>query len=159
MAYSQKYTFVAFIEPVESGATFDMADWPLHITLADVFAIDINSQVNQQLEKLAARQEPLSLSVGDDTILGTTRVALINDDNNLQKFHEDIIDLLEQYGAEFNSPEFTGKGFLAHSTIQKSGRLIKDDEIKITSMSLVDMFVSGDWQKRKILKCFQLKKR
>ena len=159
MKYSQKYTLVVFLEPIEVGATFDMADWPLHITIADVFAIDLNSQVNQQLSKLAAQQERLSLSVGDDAVLGITKVVLINSDNNLQGLHENIIDLLNQYGAKFNTPEFTRKGFIAHSTIQKTGRLKKGDKIDIASISIVDMLVGGDWQKRKVLDSFYLNQR
>ena len=49
MNYSQKYTLVTFIKPLEVGASFDMVDWPLHITLADVFAIDLSTDIERQL--------------------------------------------------------------------------------------------------------------
>lgn len=156
MNYSQKYTLVAFLKPIEVGTEFKMADWPLHVTLADVFAIELNSTVEQQLTDLLARQSPVCLSVGEDATLGTTKVALINKNNELQNLHNGIIDLLELNDAKFNTPEFTRKGFLPHSTIQKLGRLNTGDEVEVISVSLVDMFPGGDWQQRKVLNNFNL---
>ena len=78
MNYSQKYTLVAFLKPLEVGAEFHMADWPLHITLADVFAIDLSPSLEQQLTELLASQPPVKLSVGEDATLGTTNVALVS---------------------------------------------------------------------------------
>ncbi len=158
MNYSQKYTLVAFLKPLEVGAEFHMADWPLHITLADVFAIDLSPSLEQQLTELLASQPPVKLSVGEDATLGTTNVALVNKTSELQTLHEAIVDVLERNGVIFNTPEFTRSGFLPHSTIQKSGRLHAGDEFQITSVSLVDMFPKGDWQQRKVLHNFILKK-
>ena len=158
MNYSQKYTLVAFLKPLEVGAEFHMSDWPLHITLADVFAIGLSPTLEQQLAELLEGQPPVELSVGEDATLGTTNVALVNKTNELQNLHEEIVDVLEQNGVIFNTPEFTRSGFLPHSTIQKSGRLHTGDTFHITSVSLVDMFPNGDWQQRKVLHNFALKK-
>lgn len=157
MKYSQKYTLVAFLKPIEVGAEFAMVDWPLHMTLADVFAIGLDTTIEQNLTDLLAKKSPISLSVGEDATLGTTKVSLINKNSELQNLHDEIVDLLELNGVEFNTPEFTRKGFLPHSTIQKSGRLNAGDEFEITSVSFVDMFPEGEWQQRKILKNFNLK--
>src|SRR5665648_550415 len=99
MKYSQKYTLVAFLKPIEIGTTFDMANWPpLHITLADVFAIELSTSVIQELADLLTQQSPVSLSIGEDATLGTTRVALINKNIKLQNLHDKIVDLLELNG-------------------------------------------------------------
>lgn len=156
MEYSQKYTLVAFLNPKEFGTTFNMADWPLHITLADVFAIELTAAIETKLTTLLAQQSPIHLTVGEDATLGTAEVALINKNVELQNLHNKIIDLLEINGVEFNTPDFIRKGFLAHSTIQKSGRLNDGDKVEITSVSLVDMFPDGDWQQRKVLNSFNL---
>ncbi len=157
MQYSQKYTLVAFLKPIEVGTEFKMADWPLHITLADVFAIDLNAGIQQKLSKLLSEQPPLILSVGKDTTLGSIRVTLINKDDRLQNLHDKIIDLLELNGVIFNTPEFTRKGFLPHLTMQRTGKLDIGDEVEVTSISLVDMFPNGNWQQRKVLDTFSLK--
>ncbi len=158
MKYSQKYVLVSFLHPMEVDTEFTMTDWPLHITFADVFAIELTVDIKRQLTDLIALQPSLRLTAGEDAILGTTKVALINNTSELQYLHNKIIDLLELNGAEFNTPEFTRTGFLPHSTVQKTARLHAGDEVEITSISLVDMFPGGDWQQRKVVNNFNLRK-
>lgn len=158
MKYSQKYALVSFIEPVEVGTEFTMASWPLHMTLADIFAIEMNSEIKQKLSELLLNQPDITLSTGDDATLGTTDVSLINTTDELQSFHSSIVNLLELHGVKFNNPEFTKTGFIPHVTIQKSGKLTKGDKITINTISLIDMFPNGDWQQRKVLNSFKLAK-
>jgi hypothetical protein len=156
MQYSQKYTLVSFLEPLEIDTEFTMANWPLHVTLADVFAVELDTGIEQKLTDLLANQLSISLLAGDDATLGTTNVVLIDKNDKLQKLHDRIIDLLESNGAKFNTPEFTRTGFLPHSTIQKSGKLNYGDKIEIHTISLVDMFPGENWQQRKVLSNFKL---
>ena len=157
MTYSQKYTLVTFLKPIEVGTEFAMADWRPHVTIADVFAIELDTAIKQSLADLLAQQSPIMLSVGEDVTLGTTKVVLINKNGELQSLHNKVVDLLELNGAKFNTPKFTRKGFLPHSTIQKSGRLDVGEEFEITLISLVDMFPNGNWLQRKVLNNFNLK--
>ncbi len=156
MQYSQKYTIVAFLEPVDVGTKFAMTDWPLHVTLADVFAVELASDLEAHLTKVFLEQAVITVSAGEDATLGTADVVLINKSDKLQALHDQLIDLLESEGAVFNSPQYTRGGFLPHSTIQKSGRMNKYDEFDVRMISLVDMFVRGDWQQRKVLANFTL---
>lgn len=156
MEYSQKYTLVAFLAPTGAGTEFTMADWPLHVTLADVFAITLNAAVEQVLTDVLAKQSPVRLTAGEYTTLGTTKVTLLNKSSELQNLHDTVVDVLEQNDATFNTPEFTRTGFLPHSTVQKTGGLKAGDEFTITAVSLVDMFPGGDWQQRKVLRNFTL---
>ena len=156
MNYSQKYSLVAFLKPIGIGSEFSMADWPPHITIADVFAIDRTTTLEQELLILVTQQSPIQVTAGKDGTLGTTDVTLINQYEKLKDLHNIVINQLERHGALFNNPEFTREGFLPHSTIQKSSRLSKGDEIKLTTLTLVDMFPNGNWQQRKILCNFEL---
>lgn len=159
MIYSQKYTLVGFLEPVEVGFAFDMSNWPVHITLADVFAINLTESFEKSLADLSSEQSSLILDVGEDAVLGAAGVNLLNTSDELQHFHNTIVDLLEVYGATFNTPQFTRYGFLPHISVQKTKRTNEGDRIKINFASLVDMFPGGDWQQRKVLKNFSLKKK
>lgn len=158
MQYSQKYNLVSFLEPVSVGTEFAMADWPLHITVADVFAVDLGTGVEGELGSMLSGISPIVLVAGDDAVLGVTQVVLIEKNHQLQDLHEQVISLLELYGAKLNVPEFTRSGFLPHSTVQKSGQLRKGDKIKVDTVSLVDMFPGGDWRRRRVLTNFSLNK-
>ena len=156
MKYSQKYTLVSFFESIEIITEFAMTDWPPHITLADVFAIELDTGIEQKLEAMLACQPPITLSARGDSVLGTTEVVLIEKNDGLQKLHDQIVDLLELHGAKFNTPEFTRSGFLPHSTIQKSGRLSEGDKIEINTLFLIDVFPNKNWQQRRVLRKFKL---
>jgi len=159
MPYSQKYVFVHFTSPVQAGTSFRMSDWPVHVTLADVFAVDRHGvALDQKVADLLADMQPVETTTYRDDVLGTTPVVLLDKTTSLVMLHMAIVTLLEQNGAIFNTPEFTKDGFLPHSTIQKSGRLNIGDIVTIDSVSLVDMFPGGDRKQRHILATFPMKR-
>lgn len=159
MTYSQKYTLTHFTSPTEDGLQFPMSAWPLHITLADTFAIDRQTtDIDAKLTALLSQIDAASTRAAENATLGTTPVVLLEKTPSLLVLHLGIISLLEENGAIFNHPEFTKAGFLPHSTVQKDTRLYAGNHIVIDSISLVDMFPNGDWQQRKIITTFALKK-
>lgn len=134
-----------------------MTDWPLHVTLADVFAIDRDkTNIEAKLAELLAGQPHVITHVTKAATLGITPVVLLERSKDLIALHIRIADLLEMNGAKFNSPEFARKGFLSHSTVQARGQLDVGDKVSIYSLTLIDMFPDGDWQRRKILSTFGL---
>lgn len=158
MTYSQKYALVHFISPIENEALFHMSEWPLHTTLADVFAINrLQTSIDAKLATMLAQTSTVETAAMDDIILGTTQVVLLDKTPSLVKLHTDIVSLLEKNNAVFNTPEFTKDGFLPHCTLQMSGRLNKGNTVTIDSVSLVDLFPSSDWEQRKVLATFKMK--
>ena len=134
-----------------------MADWPLHVTLADVFAIDReNSNIESKLEGFLSAQPMFSSFTDKETTLGTTKVVLLDKTKELTALHTSIVSLLEENGAIFNTPEYTRVGFLPHCTIQKTERLDSGEKVAITTIALVDMFPNGNWQQRKVINIFKL---
>jgi len=156
MRYSQKYCLVAFLEPGDTNTEFEMADWPLHITLADVFAVDAHDDITRELANLLAEELPVAITVHKEAFLGETKVVLFDKSEVLTRLHNHVIDLLELHGAIFNNPEFIKDGFLPHSTIQGTRRLHDGDVININTISLIDMFPNSDWRLRKVLQNFTL---
>ncbi|MES2630525.1 MAG: hypothetical protein V4611_01050 [Patescibacteria group bacterium] len=156
MTYSQKYTLVAFQEPLEVGVEFEMTHWPLHITLADVFAFELNADIEQKFINLFIKCLSQDVIMGDSSVLGTTNIILVEKNEKLQNLHTQIVDLLELNGTKFNNPEFTRKGFMPHVSVPHGGKLKKGDVFKIHSISLIDMFPDGDWQQRKVLSNYYL---
>lgn len=160
MAYSQKYTIVQFLEPIEEPQIFNMDSWPLHITLADVFAVDLSESLVTQLRDLLASGENMVVEAGTEDLLGdddhAVKVRLVQNTPELQSLHDRIIDFLEANEAVFNSPQFTRNGFLPHVTIQGERKPTQGQQLDIKQLSLIDMFVDGDWRRRKILANFKL---
>jgi len=157
MHYSQKYCLVSLIKPLAIGTEFDMTDWPLHVTLANVVEIErAKTDIDRKLKELFAVQPVVTTIAGEDASFGTTRVVLLEPNDGLISLHNRLIDLLEANGAVFNSPEYMRAGFVPHCTVQKSGRLHEGDRVTIDKITLVDMFPDQNWQRRKVLNIFTL---
>lgn len=135
-----------------------MADWPLHITLADVFAIDrTGTNIEAKLAAATAELLPVSATAEKEAVLGTARVVLFDKNGDLLELHRHLVDLLEVNGASFNTPEFTRDGYLPHCTIQTAGRLHSGDKVTINTIALIDMFPGSNWQRRKVIDLFALR--
>lgn len=143
---------VHFIPSVPSGTLFPMSEWPLHITIADVFAINRQAtNINTQLATLLQNTTPAKTQAISDGVLGDTPVVLLASTTSLLTLHTAIVDLLEENGGVFNTPHFTKDGFIPHSTIQKDKRLHIGDALIIDSLTLVDMFPDNDWRQRRVI--------
>jgi 2'-5' RNA ligase len=150
------------MQPMVNNTEFHMTNWPLHFTLADVFAADFdNTDLLKKIGELVAQTNVFQIKPIEDTKLGSSEnpvaVTLIEKSDELVSFHYQLVDLLEANGVVFNTPEFTKEGFLPHSTIQDKVRLNIGEQITIKTVSLIDMFPGGDWQQRKVTATFNLK--
>lgn len=143
--------------PMEDGIQFYADHWPLHVTLADVFAIDRQSSgIKAKLKATLARRNTVTTTILNESVLGTTPVVLLDKTSTLLALHSTIISLLEANGTIFNDPQFTEEGFIPHYTIQEGKRLDEDDVINIDSVTLIDMFPGDDWQQRRVISTFKL---
>lgn len=153
--FTQKYTLVHTINSLSDGYEFSMNDWPLHVTLADVFAIQGNP--NDLLDILT--REFSSYPIVESQVIGedwfgkenNVHVMLINKSNELQSLHEAIIDVLENFHVTFNTPQFTHEGFTPHSTVKSNERLHEDDQVNINTVTLIDMFPDENPFRRRVL--------
>lgn len=158
--FTQKYCLVAFLEDVAERHQYHYSSWPLHTTLADVFAVPLTTQ---ELLQLLTNCIPVLHSVKtkaeDDRFFGPekqVRVTLLHKTKEITALHEDIITELKKAGAVFNDPQYTLDGFLPHVTVQRHARVQAGDDVHIQSIGLVDMFPDGDGHERKVLKTWQL---
>lgn len=153
--YTQKYTLAYLLNKLPDGFEYAREDWPPHVTLADVFAIEGSwHEVIEDLQSTLMNIPPVESYISGEEKFGkdkTIPVQLIRKTNELQALHDLIIDILEAHDATFNSPEFTRDGFKPHSTIQKEGRLQPGDKIRFDSVTLIDLFPSNDPYQRRIL--------
>ncbi len=153
--FIQKYTIVYLINDLPVGYEYSMKDWPLHITVADVFAVNGNStQLLESLRERLSTVRPVRSKVigedwfGDDK---SVHVMLLDNSSEFQRLHDEIVGELEDFGVKFNNPEFTEDGFKPHSTVRKDGKLEIGANLTIDSITLIDMFPNDDFKKRKVL--------
>jgi 2'-5' RNA ligase len=153
---TQKYVLVHLMEGLPDGYEFSMQDWPLHVTLADVFAIqgrpeDLMTRLTERLNNHPVIQARV---MGDDWFGKdkSTHVMRIEKTNELQTLHKAVVDILRTLNATFNSPQYIGSGFKPHSTIRGDDQqLQKDTVLSFDSITLIDMFPNENPTQRKIL--------
>lgn len=137
------------------GTEFSWKNWPLHSTIADVFAVEWNELTMTEELTRSLRIHAQAESIAEDDIFfgkdSETRVTLLKKTESLVNLHHDVIELLERGGWKPNSPAFAKEGFLPHSTIQSHARLNKGDEVTFNALSIIDFFPDKDPYQRKLL--------
>jgi hypothetical protein len=153
--FTQKYAIIQLFDEKPVGTRFSSANWPLHSTIVDTFAIDWS--LPTMIEKLTNVLQPHSIAtstVGEDLFIGEksqVRVAKLAKTDSLVQLHYDVIKQLEQGGLKLNDPQFAKEGFLPHSTVQSHARLIKGDAVTFSALSIIDFFPVRDPYQRKVI--------
>ncbi|MDO8592030.1 MAG: 2'-5' RNA ligase family protein [bacterium] len=158
--FSQKYTIITLLEDMEEGTEFPSTNWPLHVTIADTFAVDWGvNNLREKLSELAAKCKPFKAKAAHDEYFGPekqTQVTILDMSKELVALHHDAVALLKSAGAVFNDPQYTEGGFRAHATVQSHARLNKGDTVAFENLAIVNMFPNEDPYQRKIMKILRL---
>lgn len=154
--FTQKYIIVQLLEPMAEGAEYASADWPLHVTLAGIFSVDLTGErVIEQLRDMLVTQKPFTVIAGQDAYFGVkkqTRVTVLEISDELRTLHYKVVALLRWVGAEFNTPEFIEAGFRAHATVRPHARLRRGDTVTFHALTVIDMYPNGNPYRRKVLR-------
>ena len=158
--FTQKYTIIQLFKDISEGTQFSASNWPLHVTIADTFAIDwdVPTMVEKLTQLLSSRTSATSV-VENDRFFGDqrqVRVALLKKTDDLVKLHQDVIKVLERGGWKPNDPQFAKEGFLPHSTVQKHTRLNKGDEVIFNALTIIDMFPGENPYQRRVIKTIKI---
>lgn len=158
--FTQKYAIITLLENLEEGAEYSSDSWPLHVTIADTFAVDWdNTNLLDKLSELVSKRMPVTAVVAHDEYFGPqrqTQVTILDMSKGLVALHYDIVALLKETGAVFNDPQYTEEGFRAHATVQPHARLHEGDVVTFDSITIIDMFPNSDPYRRKVLKTLKL---
>jgi 2'-5' RNA ligase len=154
-SYTQKWAIVALLENVHVGMEFAPADWPLHVTLADVFATNYSGkQLAEVLEHFVQNNHELSVQVEGETSFGPAEnrvpVLLLQKTDKLQDLHDSLLDALEDAAVVFNDPQYMRDGFVPHVSRGVAAGLKVGDVCTVNNIALVDMFPSSNADRRKI---------
>ena len=160
--FTQKYAIIQFFEDMQVGTEFFWKDWPLHSTVADVFAINWDAVTMQERLAEILHEHSWAESVAEDDLLfgkdGQARVTRLRKTDSLMRLHYDVIKMLEQGGWQPNNPEYAKEGFLPHVTVQKHARLNEGDKVVFNALSIIDFFPNQDPYERKLLATIKIGK-
>lgn len=158
MKYSQKYCLVQPLDSIRLGDEFAASDWPLHITIVGVFAIDWNDKYFSEFANLIASYRAFSSKTTSIEYFGLKqeiKVRLVKPNENLQMLHTDIAKFVLGHGGSFNDLHYQFDGFRPHATM-RGDQPDENCEITFDTLALIDMFPDGNHTRRKIIKFFEL---
>lgn len=158
--FTQKWAVISLLEDTAEGSEFYYTDFPLHITLAGVFAVEKNStQLIHELDTLLAGKKRVEIEAEEQAMFGPAQdiaVMKVKKTPNLINLYSTIYGWLENAGAAYNSPEYQGEGYLPHVTAQTTGSLVPGEKRLLKSVSLIDLFPNNDGYRRKIFRTIDL---
>lgn len=158
--FTQKYCIVAFLETVDEGHEYSYTSWPLHVTLADVFDVHCSKEaLIAAFKGFLPDQKSAHSEAMDDTFFGQEKniqVTLLQKSESLLSLHKNLLAELANLDAVFNDPQYMGEGFTPHVTVQRHARVHKNESLRVTSLSLIDMYHLSDGYHRNVLKTTHL---
>lgn len=162
MKYSQKWSLVCFSNQVQIGTEFDWKNWPQHVSIASVFAVEWSDELLQSLKQIVENCSVFATTVVDEAYWGKNgeyHCSLLEKSPEILRLHNNIHTLLVTYGATFNEPDHHGIGFVPHSTKQQNIKPAVGDHLQLTSLSIIDMFPHKDHLKRRVTHTFNFGQR
>lgn len=145
---------------MDEGQEYSSSNWPLHVTIADTFAIDGDLPgLITELVTMSKKYKPISVTAPHEEHFGPeqqVKVTILDMNNKLIRLHYDVIEVLKSLGARFNDPQFIEKGFRPHATVQPHARVDVGGTIIINNLTIIDMFPANNPYKRKVLKIINL---
>lgn len=159
MKLTQKYTIAQLFKPLPDSTEYSWAEWPPHVTIADVFAVELNASLIQELSELLAGHEPFTTIADHDEYFGPekqTHVMVLNKNQKLAGLHQAVVDVLKSHGVVFNNPKYMESGFKPHSTIQSRTHMQIGDTVAFNALTIIDMFPDENPYQRKVLKTLKL---
>ena len=153
-----KFVIVHFIKGDPRNKEFNSSDWPLHVTLLGNFNTETpGSDLMEMLLNHAKRLKPFDLRVGEEALFGHNKDILVNTielNKEIMALHENLKGLIDSIGAIYDSPQYIGKNYKPHATVQKVDRTHQNEIVRVNSFSLVDMEPDGVKSKRRLIKTF-----
>ena len=153
-----KFVIVHFIKGEPKDKEFNSSDWPLHVTLVGNFNTETpEDSLIEMLTTRVEKIEPFNVRVGEEALFGPNNNILVNilDVNKeIMNLHKNLKELLDSNDTVYDSPQYVGKNYKPHATVQKVDRVHQNEIVRINSLSLVDMEPNKIKDRRRLVKTF-----
>lgn len=131
------------LTPLQTGDSFAVKHWPLHITVLAPFETDAApAEIARVTAAALAGSLPFTVVAGPDELFGRHHdipVTLIDDNAALTRLHNRLVKALRPLATSSNEAAFAGPNFRAHVTVKLQGRVHAGDELRLSQIALVDM--------------------
>lgn len=138
-----RYVVVAPLTPMSVGDRFITREWPLHVTLLQVFASDATpAQIGRRLATVADAAPSLTVVAGADESFGPSRtipVTVIEPSAALAALHTACVTAMDELRPVYENPEYMGEGFRPHVTVKRHARITAGEVVELRQIALVDM--------------------
>lgn len=158
MELSKKYCLVQSLEPLNTEQEFASENWPLHCTIAGVFALDWSEKLRQELDEIISRHNSFQSIAMDEAWFGPDRsieVRLLEMTSKLYGLHDDVVSFVERHGDKFKEPRFLRQDFHPHVTMQNN-KPENGESVLFHNLSLIDMSPNADRTRRRVIGSFAL---
>ena len=111
---------VALFEPLAAGEAFSRRHWPLHVTLASNFAMEVDAgELLEAVARADIAAEPVDVTFAGEAMFGangTLRVQLVRP-GPMEELHVRLADQIETLpGLHADSPDHWRDGYRPHVT-------------------------------------------
>lgn len=148
------------LTPLETGASFFVAAWPLHITVLAPFETDASpDEIARATAAALAGFPAITVVAGQDELFGRHHdiaVTLIDENAALTRLHDLLVAVLRPLATSPAEPAFSGPDFRAHVTVKSQGRVHAGDALRLTQIALVDMVPRASSSGRTVLATLKL---
>jgi 2'-5' RNA ligase len=138
-----RYVVVAPLTSMVVGDRFITREWPLHVTLVQVFATGATpAEIGRCLAEVADGAPAITVVAGDDEDFGPSRsipVTVIEPSPALDALHSGCLAALETFAPVYENPEYMAAGYRPHVTVKRHGRVTAGDVVELRQIALVDM--------------------
>jgi 2'-5' RNA ligase len=138
-----RYVVVLPLTPMVVGDRFITREWPLHVTVVQVFTADATpGAIRARLAGVAASSSPIDVVAGADEHFGPSRtipVTVVSPSASLDALHAACVAALDDLGPMYENPEYTGAGYRPHVTVKRHARATAGDVLNLRQLALVDM--------------------
>ena len=158
---AQKYVIAHFFKPEADGYNFSANEWPLHVTLLPNFTLRKSlEELESKIEEVALNTPSFEIEPQDRAVFGPNQdvpVMLIKPSDDLIGLHNNLIKVLDEVVATYDTPQYIADGYRPHATIQENGQVKVVQTYKVDNISLVDMFPGNDINRRAVIRTYSLK--
>jgi 2'-5' RNA ligase len=131
------------LSPLQTGDSFAVEQWPLHVTVLAPFKTDAApAEIARVAAAALAGFDALTVVAGRNELFGRRHdvpVTVIVDNAELTRLHDRLVDALRPLATDPTESAFAGPDFRAHVTVKRQARVHEGDELRLSQIALVDM--------------------